>query len=175
MKGIVIYRSKYGATKRYADWLAEETGFDCRDVRRTDIEDVKKYDVVVFGGGIYAARIGGLSFLKKHLRELAGKKILVFCVGASPYDPDAFAGIRVHAMKDELADIPLFYCRGAWNMSILSPVDRSLCKMLQKSVAKKDPSERAVWEQALMEAGSDVCDWTNKACLEPILAAIRED
>ena len=29
MKGIILYRSKYGATKRYADWLAQETGFDC--------------------------------------------------------------------------------------------------------------------------------------------------
>lgn len=28
MNGIILYTSKYGSTKRYADWLAEETGFD---------------------------------------------------------------------------------------------------------------------------------------------------
>ena len=27
-RGIILYRSKYGATARYAEWLAEETGFD---------------------------------------------------------------------------------------------------------------------------------------------------
>ena len=32
MKGIILYTSKYGATKRYAQWLAEETGFDCLEI-----------------------------------------------------------------------------------------------------------------------------------------------
>ena len=29
-KGIILYQSKYGATKKYAGWLVEETGYDCR-------------------------------------------------------------------------------------------------------------------------------------------------
>lgn len=28
-RGIILYQSKYGATKKYADWLVEETGYDC--------------------------------------------------------------------------------------------------------------------------------------------------
>jgi len=28
-KGIILYTSKYGATKKYTNWLMEETGFDC--------------------------------------------------------------------------------------------------------------------------------------------------
>ena len=28
-KGIIIYQSKYGATKKYVDWLIKETTFDC--------------------------------------------------------------------------------------------------------------------------------------------------
>ena len=31
MKGIILYKSKYGATKRYAQWLSEETGFEIRE------------------------------------------------------------------------------------------------------------------------------------------------
>ena len=29
MSGIILYKSRYGATKRYADWIAEKTGFSC--------------------------------------------------------------------------------------------------------------------------------------------------
>ena len=29
MKGIIIYKSKYGATKKYAEWISEATGFPC--------------------------------------------------------------------------------------------------------------------------------------------------
>ena len=43
MKGIILYTSKYGSTKRYAEWLAEETGFDCVEAKKAKIEDVKQY------------------------------------------------------------------------------------------------------------------------------------
>ncbi|NLZ89841.1 MAG: flavodoxin, partial [Clostridiales bacterium] len=32
MKGIILYQSKYGATKKYAHWLAEDTGFAVMEV-----------------------------------------------------------------------------------------------------------------------------------------------
>ena len=41
MKGIIIYKTKYGSTKKYADWLAEETDFDIIDVSKTKINDIK--------------------------------------------------------------------------------------------------------------------------------------
>ena len=28
-KGIIIYQSKYGATKKYVEWLRKMTGFEC--------------------------------------------------------------------------------------------------------------------------------------------------
>ena len=27
-KGIILYQSKYGATKEYAEWLQDKTGYD---------------------------------------------------------------------------------------------------------------------------------------------------
>ncbi len=35
--GIILYQSKYGATKKYADWLKEATGFDCIETKKADI------------------------------------------------------------------------------------------------------------------------------------------
>ena len=32
-KGIILYQSKYGATKKYADWLMEKTGYDCVETK----------------------------------------------------------------------------------------------------------------------------------------------
>lgn len=172
MKGIVLYTSKYGATKRYAEWIAEETGFDCMETKQAKIEDVKNYDAVILGGGIYASSIAGLSFLKKNIRQLQGKKIIVFCDGASPYEENAFRQIVEHSMKDDLADIPCFYCRGAWDFEKMSFVDRNLCKMLLKAVSKKNPEDCEVWERALMEAGTDKYDWTDRASIRPILDAL---
>ena len=173
MRGIILYTSKYGATKRYADWLAEETGFDSIETKRAKISDIRQYDTIILGGGIYASSIAGLSFLKKNIGQLQGKKIIVFCDGASPYEEKAFEQMKSHNLKDLLAGLPCFYCRGAWDVDAMNLVDRNLCKMLRKAVAKKDPSEYEVWEQALMAAGEESCDWTDPKYLEPILEMLK--
>ena len=172
MKGIILYASKYGATKRYAEWLAEKTGFDCVETKKAKIEDVKQFDTILLGGGIYASGIAGLSFLKKNITQLREKKVIVFCDGASPYEERAFQQIVAHNLKDSLAGLPCFYCRGAWDPDAMSLADRTLCRMLQKAVAKKKPEDCEIWEKALLEAGDQKHDWTDRSYLAPILEAI---
>lgn len=174
MKGVILYQSKYGAAKRYADWLADETGFACIETKKANLYDAEQADLIILGGGIYASGIAGLSFLKKHIDVLKDKKIIVFCVGASPYDEKAMEEIVKHNMNEKLADIPCFYCRGAWDADAMNLIDRSLCKMLIKAVSKKKPEDYELWEKALMEAGENKCDWTDKKYIEPILKAVNK-
>ncbi len=58
-------------------------------------------------------------------------------------------------------------------MSAMKLLDKTLCQMHQKSVAKKAPSEYAGREQALMEAGEGNCDWTDQKYIAPILDALE--
>lgn len=168
-KGVILYRSKYGATKKYASWLEEATGFDCMETPNATVDAVKQYETIILCGGIYASGIAGLSFLKKNMEKLKGSKILVFCVGASPYDEGAFHEVKAHNMTGTLQEVPLFYGRGMWDESRMTFVDRTLCKLLQKSVAKKDASTYEPWMKALMCAAGQSCDWTDKRYLHPLL------
>lgn len=168
-KGIIIYQSKYGATKKYAEWLKEMTGFACLETQKASLNDVKQYDIILLCGGVYASGIAGLSFLKKNIGVLRNKKIAILCVGASPYDESAFNEIKGHNLKGDLEEIPLFYGRGMWNESRMTFVDRTLCRLLQKSVAKKAPDTREPWMEALMCAVGQTCDWTDKKYLEPLV------
>lgn len=173
MNGIILYQSKYGSAKKYAEWLREETGFDIIKTKDARAEDLTKYEVVVLGGGVYASGVLGFSFLKKNIGKLKGKKIAVYCVGASPYDEKAISQAREHNFKGEMQDIPLFYCRGAWDEEKMSFGDRTLCRMLQKAVAKQDPDTYEPWQKALMCAVGQKCDWTDKKYLEPLLEYIN--
>ena len=175
MKGIILYTSKYGSTKRYADWLAEETGFDCAEIKTVNAESLQAYDLIVFGGGIYASAIAGLSVLKKLIGKLQDKKILIFCVGAAPYEEAAFQKIKDANLTGELAGLPCFYCRGSLDIDRMSFVDKNLCRMLGKAASKKKPEERDPVESALAEAGTAGCDWTDKSYLEPILKQIKSE
>ena len=55
MTGIILYQSKYGATKKYAEWIFEETGFEHIETKKADIKKVVNFDTIVLGGGIYAS------------------------------------------------------------------------------------------------------------------------
>jgi stalled ribosome rescue protein Dom34 len=57
MNGIILYQSKYGATKKYADWISEETGLSCVETKKAVIDDIVNYDTIILGGGIYASGI----------------------------------------------------------------------------------------------------------------------
>ncbi len=168
-KGIIIYQSKYGATKKYADWLKERTGFETVETKKAGKEMLKGRETVILCGGIYASGIAGISFLRKNRQSLQGKQTAIFCVGASPYDEKALEEIKAHNLKEDLKDIPVFYGRGAWNESAMTFPDRTMCRMLQKSVAKKDPSTYEPWMKALMCAVGEECDWTDPEYLEPLL------
>ncbi len=172
-KGIIIYQSKYGATKKYAGWLRQMTGFDCVETPKAAPSEVAQYDTIILCGGIYASGIAGLSFLKKNIGRLKNKKTAVLCVGASPYDEKAFEEIREHNLTGELRGIPLFYGRGAWDMSKMRFADRILCTLLQKSVAKKDPSTYEPWMAGLMSAVGQAADWTDKKYLEPLIEYLK--
>lgn len=173
-KGIILYQSKYGATKKYVDWLVEETGYDCMETKNAKVQQLQNYDVIVLGGGVYASGIAGFHFLKKNISSLSDKKIAVFAVGASPYDEDAMQQGREMHFKDALSNIPSFYCRGAWDEEKMTFGDRTLCRMLQKAVAKQNPNEYEPWQKALMSAVGQKCDWTNKKYLEPLLKYLEE-
>lgn len=172
--GIILYQSKYGATKKYVDWLKEGTGYECIETKKAKIELVLKYDVVVLGGGVYASGIAGLHFLKKNMSSLTEKKIAVFAVGASPYDEKAILQIKELHFKDALGSVPLFYCRGAWDEEKMTFRDRTLCKILQKAVAKQNPEEYEPWQRALMCSVGQKCDWTDRKYLEPLLKYLSE-
>ena len=166
-KFLVLYQSKYGSTKKYAKWLADELACDMMEIKNADIAQVQQYDTVILGGGIYAGGVAGLSFIKKHYDKL--KNVIIFAVGASPYDENVMAELKKRQLKGALAEIPCFYCRGAWDEEVMSLKDRTLCKILQKAVEKKDVDTIEPWAAALLQTVGKKEDWTDKESLTPII------
>lgn len=173
-KGIVLYQSKYGATRTYANWLSTELLWDCQEIKLTNAKTLMDYDAIVLGGGIYASHISGLSFLKKNHARWQDKKLAVFCVGASPYDESAVNAIKERHFQDNIKGIPCYYCRGAWDESKMTFVDKAFYQLLQSPLMKKEQTALTSWIEALVNTAGTACDWTDKAYLGPLLTYIRE-
>ena len=168
-KILILYKSKYGATKKYAYMLKKEIACDVFDVKDYQKGMFDKYELVIFASAIYASGISGLKVLKKNYAELKNKKVIIFCVGASPFDEQAFNMVKTHNLKNDLNKIPMFYGRGAWDEDKMSFKDRTLCRILQKSISKKYPHTYEPWMKALMSAVGEKCDWTDKKYLKPLI------
>ena len=49
---VVIYESKYGSTKSYAQWIAEELSCPLFERKKFNPKDFEKYEVIIYGGGL---------------------------------------------------------------------------------------------------------------------------
>ena len=165
----IIVNSRYGATREYAKWLQEKTNGDLIEFSHFRPRKVVDYEKVVYCAGIYSSGISHLSTLEHSMKVLKDKKVAVFCVGASPYVKDAFHSLYRRFFDGELKDVPAFYGRGAWNKDHLHFQDRTLCRLLEKKLEKKDPSLYLPWEKDFMSFYHQVCDWKDPSYLDPLI------
>lgn len=175
MNAIVIYKSKYGSTKAYAEWIAEE--LECVAVNTKEIKpaDLLKYDTIVYGGGLYAEVIAGVSLITKNLDKLKNKKIAVFSTGITPLDCREYYDGEVldKNFKGNSRDyIKVFNFMGKMILSELTPVDRTAIKTLKKIMSgKQNPTEM---EKLLIELCDANGDFTDKNAIYDLISYIKE-
>ena len=66
-KTVIIYKTKYNTTKKYAGWLAIKIDADLYEISDIRSNDLKKYDTIIFGGAIENGYIKGIEFDKVYV------------------------------------------------------------------------------------------------------------
>lgn len=166
MKTIVVYKSKYGYTKKYAQWLAESLGCDIKE--NASLADVMGYNAIIYGGGIYAGRINGAKLITKNLEKLSGKKLALFAVGSNVGRSEELEAFWKQALEENVRlNVPHFYLRGGFDYGRLGSVDRLMMNMLKKMLLKKDTLTED--DKGLLAAYETPVDFTDRKNLEEIL------
>lgn len=168
MKTIVIYHSKTGFTKKYAEWIAEVAS--CRAVpfeKRGEV-NLSKYDVILFGSWVHAGRIRHLDWLKRQLPALKGRKVMVFAVGAMPPGDgeDARKMFDQNFLQEERSSVRCFYLQGGLNYERMSLPDRMMMSMFRRMLSQKPENA----EMARQIAQSYDC--ASREAIAPIVAAL---
>lgn len=162
MKAIVIYKSKYGSTKAYAEWIAEELDCKAVDAKQVKIDDLAEYDTIIYGGGLYAEVIAGVTIITKNMEKLADKKLIIYTTGITPLDCRDYYDKMVMEknFKGDIASkVKVFNFLGKMVMSELSVVHRTALKTLKKIMSSKEnPSEMEKLLVELCDADGDFSD-----------------
>ncbi len=162
MNAIVVYRTKYGSTKNYADWIGEELNCKVVDAGEITINELEKYDTIIYGGGLYAEVINGVSLITKNIDKLKKKRIAVYTTGITPLDCREYYD-KLVVEKNFRSGIPdcvkIFNFTGKMVMDELSIVHRTSLKTLKKiMLSKKEPTEMEKLLIELCDADGDFSD-----------------
>ncbi len=167
MKTIVVYKTKYGSAKTYAKWIGEELSCKVTDVADITVDELKEYDNIIYGGGLYAEVINGVSIITRNMDKFKNKKIAVYTTGITPIDCREYYDKLVVEKNFKTGvpeEIKLFNFTGKMIIQELSLVHRTALKSLKKIMLAKTnptPMERLLVE--LCDADGDFCD-RNQIC-----------
>lgn len=173
MKTIVIYHSQTGFTKRYARWIAQAAGADCLELSAAKKQDFTPYDAIIFGSWACAGGISKLGWFKNNIGKWGDKKLVVFCVGASPMDsPEVGQAMKQNFKEQEFKRVHTFYCPGGLNYERMPMSSKLMMKMFVKMLkAKKNQTEM---EQEMVRMVSGSYDIADKKYIAPILECLKE-
>ena len=169
-KTVVIYKSKYGKTKQYAEWISEALNAPLFENSNIKPHQLNNYDVVVYGGGLYAGGINGIKLVTKNLC----KSLIVFTVGvADPKDTDYTEILEKAFTSELLSKIKVFHLRGGIDYSKLSLIHKGMMTVMKKMIEKKPLAKRGIDDIGILETyGKDV-DFSDKTTIEPLVEYVR--
>ena len=132
MKTLILYKTKYGSTKEYAQWFSEDSGardmLSLKEFHQANLED---FDHIVIFSSVYVGQISAGSFLKKHWEQLKDKKIVLLSVGAMP--ADATESQKSYEVLPQAIREHLFYYEklpGKLDLNKMNFLDRFIIKKL---------------------------------------------
>lgn len=144
MKNVaVVYLSKHGHTKRYAEWLKEDLGADTTDiieVSRFNITQVLAYKLIIFACGVYGDKLAIMDFVKKNVSSIPAQKAMVMAV--SWYTNDSEEATK-KLIDENFPDtyknaVPLYVINSGIDKKGISPMDNMKLLASQVMIEKKD-------------------------------------
>ena len=137
-KTIVLYRSKTGFSKRYAEWIAEDLGCESRPIKSVKLDDLKDYKLIIFGAGVYAGMISGLGKIKNWMEKSPQKTWIVFATGATPHEEGHEEMLfKTNFRKGESRPAHFYYFLSGINYETMGFFNRVLMKLFSGMAAKK--------------------------------------
>lgn len=177
MKAAVIYSSKTGFTKKYADWIANALSVEAYDLTTLKNLDqvLENKEVLIYGGGLYAIGINGLKEILGGGRAHSLKKIIVFTTGLSHDSAEVRKEIFENNLKDYAKEnISLYYFRGGFDYSRLGFVDKVLMRLLKLKISMKKRKGQSLTsdEKGMLAVFHQKVDFTNVKSLDKLMTEV---
>ncbi|MGL5576117.1 MAG: flavodoxin domain-containing protein [Sarcina sp.] len=171
---LIVYKSKYGTTEKYAYEIKEKTNADIYKLK--DIKNINfdKYGTVIYGGRAFAGTIDGLSkFIKKFENQLKDKKILIFVVGANSTKSLEKIKTLKEANTPKNLNTEIFYFRGALDSRNLTFIEKMMMRMIKSKIMKVPENKRDEDEKVIIESFEKKVDFFDEKAIDFLIREIK--
>lgn len=178
-KAVVVYNSKRGSTRRYAEWIAEDISKFCScelvDFSRIKNEYFSDYDLVIYGGWIRGSGIVDFDRFSRLWDKELLDKMMVFGVGVAIPTPENYMQVwSLNLGKIDPKNVhkaTLYIFDGKYDPNAVTGFDRVLMGVAKKvmlSGATREAADDAGEMRRRIEDGVDLVKREN------INALVRE-
>lgn len=172
MRIAVIYKSRTGNARRFAEMIAEELNADLFSSNKFHIERLFTYDTIIFGGGLYARGVYGLRNIINNLDVLGNKNLIVFATGATtPTKQQVDTVLKNNFSERLLSRFKVFYLHTGINHNKLSWVDKMYIRMMKRRLERKQ--SRTDEENSLLTAYTNTMYYDEEATVKPIIEYVK--
>ncbi len=172
----VVYRSKSGFTKKYAQWIAKAVNGDLLVGNKVKVEDLLVYDTIVYGGALYVGGINGVKLITNNTEILKDKKLIIFTLGATPVHPEIVTEVKnINLTTEQQKQIQFFMLRGGFDFEKLTFIDKILMTLMKAKINAKKSSKKQLSadEIGMLASYSQPLDFTREKHIAPIVDAIN--
>jgi menaquinone-dependent protoporphyrinogen IX oxidase len=165
MKGTIIYKGKYGATRQYAEWIGNELQLPVYTPDRLPAAQIEASDFLVIGASVYTGKLMLREWLNKNNDQIKNKKLFLFVVCGTPADKTEVLDqiIRMNVPAGIRNRFSVFFLRGRVVMKQLSWLHKLLLAIASRITKDVDEKKR-------MQEGYDEVIKENIA---PLVNAVR--
>ena len=171
---LIIYSSKYGHTKKYAQWLSEALNADVCESENLRNEMLNDYATILFGGSLYAGKNKAALLLVKHFEQIKDKKVVLFTCGLgyvdNPFDIANINRALDRVITPEIRNkIKIFHVQGGIDYNNLSILHKAMMKFVHSKVSRKPENERNEEDREFLATYGQKIDLSDKKMLKPIV------
>ena len=144
----IIYKSKTGHTKKYAEMLGKKLNIPFYEIKETE-KKLNRNDEIIYLGWVCATRIVGLNkVLKKYKVKCCG------AVGAYPKTDENVQNIK----NANNIKIPLFYMQGGIDYTKLNKIYKKLLQTIGKTIQNSSDNVDKEIVEMFEKGKSYVCE-----------------
>lgn len=160
MKAYVVYGSRYGATKKCGEYIAEKTNGVC-----TNNVDWKDASCIVLGTNVYAGMFHKdiKAFIKEHLDMLLQKRVILYVSGIAQDNLEKEIEENLSkALQEHIEHI--VFVNGVLDFKKMNFMERKIIKMINKKANLIETIQKDTCVDFLdYQALDTICEYVEEA------------